>query len=118
MTIVVHRDFPGNTGFPAEDGAGVIGSGGCTRCGRDRKQNDPGVVSTDVQFYGEGEVVFCWPCAQEIGAATGMATPQKMAKLEKRIAELEALVASQAADLAAVSHVREALETLAAKADA
>ena len=88
----------------------MVGAGACTRCGRDRKKNDPGVVSTDVQPYGEGEVVFCWPCAQEIGALTGMATPETVAKLEARIAELEQQVAARDADLEAVSHLRVALD--------
>lgn len=109
----VHQDFPPFTGRYSLEGRGVIGSGACTRCGRDRKKNDPGVVATDVRPYGEGEVVFCWPCAQEIGSLTGMATGDKVAKLERRIAELEAAVVARDIDLEAVSHLRVALDLAA-----
>lgn len=108
--MLVHRDFPPFTAMPNPDGAGTIGAGCCTRCGRDRKKNDPGVVDTDVSFYGEGTVVLCWPCAQEIGGLTGMATPQAVAKLNARIAELEAIVAERDATLEAVEHLRAALD--------
>ena len=117
-SVNVHQDFPSFTGRTSETGRGMIGAGCCTRCGRDRKKNDPGVVATDVRFYGEGEVVFCWPCSQEIGGLTGMATPQAVAKLEQRIAELEQAVAARDADLEAVSHLRVALDLVADAAKA
>lgn len=109
----VHPDFPPFTGRYSNEGRGIVGSGACTRCGRDRKKNDPGVVSTDVRPFAEGEVVFCWPCAQEIGDLTGMATPQKVAKLEGKITELLAIVAALNAELEAVAHLRTALALVA-----
>ena len=106
----VHKDYPPHTAMFSPDGLGTIGSGGCTRCGRDRKKNDPGVVDIDVQPGLEGTVVICWPCAQEIGGLTGMATPEAVAKLNDRIAELEATVAARDAELEAVEHLRAALD--------
>lgn len=112
----VLSEFPPSTGATSATGRGSVGSGSCTRCGTDRKKRHPGVVDIDVQFFGEGLVVLCWSCAQEIGALTGMATPEKVAKYEQRIAELEARVEAQAASLAAVAHLKAALDVAAGAA--
>ena len=106
----VYRDYPPHTAMFSPDGLGTIGSGGCTRCGRDRKKNDPGVIDIDVQPGLEGTVVLCWPCSQEIGSLAGMATPEKVAKYEAEIAALKQQVADRDSELEAHAHLRAALD--------
>lgn len=81
-------EFPDYTGRFSDDGAGMIGFGGCTLCGSHRQRRHAGVIELGENAvpFREGMVVLCMDCGAEVGALAGMVHPDAVARLESDLA--------------------------------